>query len=131
VGVGDRRRLHGRDRRPAGGDERAVAAALAARERRAEARRIVERDPALARELRIGRPDLPREYDDGGLVDLNSAPAALIARICDIPRDLADRIVAARAAGAPFVRVDDAFTFTDIPVELWDRIRDRAVTLPQ
>ncbi len=108
----------------------AVTAALAARERRAEARRIVERDPELARELRIGRPDLPREYDDGGLVDLNSAPAAQIARRCDIPRELAERIVAARRAGAPFARVDDAFTYTDIPVGLWDRIRERAVALP-
>lgn len=42
-----------------GGVDPAIAAALERRQRRAEARRILEQDPALARELRIGRPDLP------------------------------------------------------------------------
>lgn len=109
----------------------AVAAALGARSRREEARRIVERDPPLARDLRIGRPDLPREYDDGGLVDLNAATAAAIAASCEIDLELARRIVDSRGArGVPFASVEDAFTYTDIPVELWDRIRDRSVVLP-
>ena len=34
----------------------------------------------MARDLRIGRPDLPRHYDDDGLVDVNSAPAETIAK---------------------------------------------------
>lgn len=109
----------------------AVAAALAARSRRAEARRLIERDLALARDLRIGRPDLPRDYDDGGLVDLNAAPAEVIAQACGVDLVHARRIVEARtAAGVAFVRVDDAFAYTDIPVDLWDRIRDRSVVLP-
>ena len=33
----------------------------------------------LAQELKIGRPDLPRDYDDGGLVDVNHVPAAILA----------------------------------------------------
>lgn len=114
---------------PAGTDP-AVAAVLAARSRRADARRIVADDPLLARELRIGRPDLRRDYDDGGLVDLNSAPAAVIAHVCGLDGVMAERIVAARAAaGVPFSQVDDAFAYTDIPVDLWDRVRDRAVTV--
>src|SRR5690606_39982870 len=28
----------------------------------------------LAKRLAIGRPDLPRQFDDGGLIDLNHAP---------------------------------------------------------
>lgn len=43
------------------------------------ARHIVQTNPALARELRIGRPDLPREYDDDGLVDVNCVPGAVLA----------------------------------------------------
>ena len=43
--------------------------------KREEAREIARRDPQMARDLRIGRPDLPRQYDDGGLVDVNSAPS--------------------------------------------------------
>lgn len=114
---------------PAGTDP-AVAAVLAARARRAEARRIVADDPLLARDLGIGRPDLPRGYDDGGLVDLNSAPAAAIAAVCGLDPAVADRLVEARdAAGIPFAQVDDVFAYTDIPVDMWDRIRDRAVAI--
>jgi len=46
----------------------ALAAAIACRQRRQQARQLLANDPGLARELRIGRPDLPRDYDDGGLV---------------------------------------------------------------
>lgn len=112
---------------PAGTDP-ALAAVLSARARRADARRIVADDPLAARELRIGRPDLRRDFDDGGLVDLNSAPAAAIAQVCGLDPALAERIVTARA-GTMFAQVDDVFAFADIPVELWDRIRDRAVTV--
>ncbi|MHA6793120.1 ComEA family DNA-binding protein [Pseudonocardia bannensis] len=115
---------------PVHSSDPAVAAALAARTRRDEARRLAAADPLLARELRIGRPDLPRDYDDGGLVDLNSAPAEVIADLCGIDPGIARRIVEARTtAGVPFAHVDDAFAYTDIPVALWDRIRDRAVIL--
>lgn len=116
------------DVRPA---DPAVVAVLDARRRRDDARRIVARDPRMARELRIGRPDLTRTFDDGGLVDLNSAPASVIADACGIDPAVAGRLVDARvAAGTPFVRVDDAFTYSDVPIELWDRIREHAVVVP-
>jgi DNA uptake protein ComE-like DNA-binding protein len=130
-----RRRVYGLPdpvRAPAGvqSSDPAVAAALAARSRRDEARKLAEVDPLLARELRIGRPDLSRTYDDGGLVDVNSAPAAVVADVCGVDPAIAHRIVEARAAaGAPFARVEDIFVYTDIPVELWDRIREHAVVL--
>lgn len=115
---------------PPAGTDPAVAAALAARSRRADARRIVADDPRLARDLRIGRPDLPRDYDDGGLVDLNTAPARAIAALCGIDAGPAQQIADARAtAGVPFAEVDDVFAYTEIPVGLWDHIRDRGITL--
>ena len=70
----------------------------------------------MARELRIGRPDLPRTYDDGGLVDLNSAPAEAIANTCGIEIAVATLIVNARAAGITFTTIDDVFSFTEHPV---------------
>jgi DNA uptake protein ComE-like DNA-binding protein len=106
----------------------AVAAVLAARARRDEARRLAAADPQMARELRIGRPDLPRTYDDGGLVDLNSAPAEAIANTCGIETAVAALIVNARA-GITFTTIDDVFSLTDLPYPLWDRIRDRAVVI--
>ncbi|MFD2419432.1 hypothetical protein [Amycolatopsis pigmentata] len=109
----------------------AIQAALAARARREESRKLAANDPLLARELRIGRPDLARSYDDGGLVDLNNAPAAVIADTCDIPAEVADAIVDTRERrGEPFSTVDELFVLADLPVNTWDRIRDRAVLVP-
>lgn len=107
----------------------AIAAALAARARREEARRLAATDPQLARELRIGRPDLARDYDDGGLVDLNSASPEAIAATCGIDLASATLITDARAAGVGFSGVDDVFSLTAVPYPLWDRIRDRAVAI--
>lgn len=107
----------------------AVAEVLAARDRRQQARKLADADPLMARELRIGRPDLPRTYDDGGLVELNHAPASAIAEVCGIDPAIADNIVAAREARGGFLTVDDVFTAADIPITLWDIIRDRAIVI--
>lgn len=64
--------------------------------RRDESRRIAAKDPRLARELRIGRPDQPSSYDDGGLVDVNHAPIECLTAVGVIDDDLARRIVEAR-----------------------------------
>ncbi|SHL28556.1 hypothetical protein SAMN05443637_12363 [Pseudonocardia thermophila] len=109
----------------------AVAAALAARKRRQETRALIAGDPQLARELRIGRPDLPgRQYDDGGLVDLNNAPGWVIAQVCDIDRAVAEHIVRVRMMSGPFTTVDDVLALADVPYPLWDRVRERAVVIP-
>jgi hypothetical protein len=107
-----------------------IQVALAARARREEARKLATDDPLLARELHIGRPDLTRTYDDGGLVDLNSAPATVIAETCGVPADVATTIAAAvNQRGEPFINVDELFVMADLPVSTWDRIRDRAILL--
>lgn len=74
----------------------AVAAARATALRRVQARRIAETDPTLARDLGIGRPDVRRDYDDGGLVDVNRVPAEVLRRALDWTRDEAQAVVAAR-----------------------------------
>lgn len=114
----------------AGAADPAVAAVLAARARRAEARAIVAKDHLMARELGIGRPGHQRAYDDGGLVDLNSAPAATVATTCGIPVTVAELLVQAREArGGSFSDVSEALILAEIPVQLWEQIRDRAVVL--
>ncbi|SDC27242.1 hypothetical protein [Actinokineospora iranica] len=102
----------------------AIAQVLAARTRRAQARHLVETDPLMARELHIGRPDLDTTYDDGGLVDLATAPAPVIAEVCGLTAEESDRIAAARGT---FTNIDELLVLTDLPVHTWDRIRDRAV----
>ena len=54
-----------------------MAAAKDKLERRKEARHLLASNPALARDLKIGRPDLPRDYDDGGLVDVSHVPVGV------------------------------------------------------
>lgn len=108
----------------------ALTAALEARQRRVHARQIAARDPLLARDLKIGRPDLPHTFNDGGLVDLNSASAQTIAQTCDLPRTIGEDIEAARPPGG-FMAVDDVFSLAEVPLAAWDIIRDRAVVIPR
>jgi hypothetical protein len=108
-----------------------VAAHLAARARRDEARALAQSDPVLAHDLRIGRPDLPREYEDGGLIDLNSAPAHAIARACSIEPSLAERIVAVRQELGSFSSLDEVFVFAEVEQGTAARIRDYALLLPR
>ena len=35
----------------------------------------------------------------------------------------------ARQAAGRFAAVDDVFSWTDLPVEVWDRVRDRGIVL--
>ncbi len=74
---------------------------------RAEARELAARDPARARELHIGRPDLWRDFDDGGLVDVNHAPSHILATLPGMTAELADKAVQLREQRGSFVSADD------------------------
>jgi len=99
-------------------------------DRRAYARGILETDPLLAYELRIGRPDLPRDFDDGGLIDVNHVSAASIARLPDVSDDMASRIVSARESVGGFSSVDDMSVVLGCPPQQLDRLRDFFVCVP-
>jgi hypothetical protein len=112
------------------GTDRAVAQALAARTRREDARALAERDPMLARDLNIGRPDRPREYDDGGLVDLNSAPAGVLMSVCGLDSEAAERLVATRELfPTGFSSIDELLVYAELPDG--GVLRDRGVLLPR
>lgn len=104
----------------------AVRHVLKARTKRAQARDLASTDPLMARELRIGRPDLSGDYDDGGLIDIASAPGSVIAQVLELSPEQAAEIVAARDTA---ITVDDLFSLADLPTSAWDRIRDRAVII--
>ena len=116
--------------RPATTDDPTVARALERRSRRAEARALVEKDRGLARELGIGRPDLGRGYDDGGLVDVNTASAELLARVCDMDLRDAERVVEARALhGGRFFSMGDVFVDVALPLGAEEELRERGIAL--
>lgn len=105
----------------------AMAAALAARELRQQARTILASDAVLARELRIGRPDLPREFDDGGLIDVNHVPEqVLVDRLGMSPAE-AGRVVEARGRVGGFSSPEELGVFADVEDSTIDVIRDRLI----
>jgi DNA uptake protein ComE-like DNA-binding protein len=108
---------------------RAVAGVLVARQKRAEARAMAAHDPQMARDLRVGRPDLPRHYDDGGLIDVNSAPAEVIGRGLGLTQAQAEHIVEVRRQLGKFERVDDLVTLADLEPSVYDAAQERIILL--
>lgn len=106
-----------------------VAAALAARERREQARMVAVQDPALSRELRIGRPDLQRDFDDGGLVDVNSVPTAILIDKLGLSSAQAAQVIDARERLGGFSGPEELSAFGEIPEALVETIGDRLLFL--
>src|SRR6266516_5490383 len=77
-------------------DRQDVEMARGRMKRRQQAREIARGNPVLARELRIGRPDLARDYDDGGLVDVNKVPGEFLQSQLGLSADEAAAVIAAR-----------------------------------
>jgi hypothetical protein len=108
----------------------ALVAALQARQRREEARAIAARDVHLARELRIGRPDLPRQFEDGGLVDLNHAPVPVMVQLLGLSESDAAQVIEARDRIGGFSSAEEVIAYADLSPSLVDGIRERLVFLP-
>ncbi|GAA4590695.1 hypothetical protein BJY16_000030 [Actinoplanes octamycinicus] len=114
-------------------EDPALAAARWRARRREEARQLQASQPALASELLIGRPDLPhRQYDDGGLIDVNHVSAEWIAGGLQLDLSLADQIVAAREARGGFSTPDELVVYCDgITPERLALFRDRLIFIPR
>lgn len=107
----------------------AIARSLAARERRAEAAAISAKDPGLARDLRIGRPELARQFDDGGLIDVNHVPESVLVSHLGLSHDQARAVVEARDTIGGFESVAELCSLANLPPNTVDVVRDRVVTL--
>ena len=100
---------------------------LADRER---ARRLAREQPALARELGVGRPDLAGAQD-AGLIDVNAAPAATLTRLPGIGEAAAHQIVELRDGGDGFSSVEDLGAALDLNAGVVEELRDRVVCVPR
>ncbi|MCD6638900.1 MAG: helix-hairpin-helix domain-containing protein [Nocardioides sp.] len=114
---------------PANLNDHAVAEVQRRRQLRSEARALVQRDPQMARDLRVGRPDLVRQYDDGGLVDINSAPAVVLVRSLGLTEAQAAHIVEARDSLGRFAQPDDLVTLAGLDQRRYDDIRELVILL--
>ena len=105
----------------------AVAQAQGRIDRRKDARHLLATRPDLARDLKIGRPDLPREYDDGGLVDVNHVPGPVLSGALELtPAEVSD-VLAARDKLGRFGSADELCAYTSLAPDRVDELRDLMV----
>lgn len=95
---------------------------------RERARQLAHDNPALAKEVGVGRPDLPKAQD-GGVVDVNNAPAAVLSRLPGVDDALAAKIVEARTHG--FSSVEDLGLALDLDGDTVEALRNDVVFLPR
>lgn len=93
-------------------------------------RELAADDPARARQMGVGRPDLPGSFD-AQLVDLNSASAKLIASVCGVSAATAERVVTARDQTGDFSSVEDLDLLVDLPTHEVARLKDTGVCVPR
>ena len=97
-------------------------------ERRTEGKRLAARDPRLAREVGVGRPDLPGA-EDFGLVDVNHVSQEALCRLPGITPEMARRIAETRESIGLFKSAEDLGISVDLSPSLVDDIREYAVFL--
>jgi hypothetical protein len=102
----------------------AVAVARSRIERRNEARHLIATNPSLARDLKIGRPDLPRDYDDGGLVDVNHVPGRVLASALGLKLSEVNDVTATRDRLGRFSSADELCAYTQLSPDRVDELRD-------
>ncbi len=96
---------------------------------RSQARRIARENPALAREIGIGRPDRSGAAD-AGLVDVNNASLTALLTLPGVDDGLATQIVEAREKVHGFSSVEDMGVALDLDGNLVDGLREQTVFLP-
>ncbi|TVZ04454.1 hypothetical protein EAS64_19000 [Trebonia kvetii] len=113
---------------PAAGGMRASELALVtARARlrsRQQARELADSNPALARELGIGRPDIPHEYDDGGLVDVNHVPGSVLASSLGMTAAESASVISVRQELGRLAGPEELTACTDLAPDRVDALAD-------
>jgi hypothetical protein len=108
-------------------------AAQAGEQRLEDRRRALElarRDPALAREMGIGRPD-EKGAIDVGLVDVNNASAIALMKLPGVDGDVATQIIEAREKVGGFSSLEDMGETLDLDGHLVEGLRGEVVFLPR
>ncbi len=108
----------------------ATAAAEQRLEDRREALDLARSNPALAREVGLGRPDRPGA-DDEGLVDVNNASVTALLDLPGIDGDTATRIVETRERVGGFSSLEDCGATLDLAGDVVEGLRGRVVFLPR
>ncbi|SCG54947.1 BTAD domain-containing putative transcriptional regulator [Micromonospora inositola] len=100
------------------------------RVRREQARYLLYHYPAARQELHIGRPDLRRTFDDGGLVDINAVGERGLAGLPGMTAAQARQVAMDRWLRGPFGSMEELAARCLLPPLLTDSLRDLLVFLP-
>jgi len=134
IAIAYRQRVFPTDRIEAGSGQGAgqpllpgVQAAQERRHKRAQYRSLAATDAVLAREMKLGRPDLVPAFDDGGLVDLNALDASALERYAGVTAVEAASIVSTRDKLGHLSSVDELIVHGDLTLATAERLREHAV----
>ncbi|MGC4887887.1 BTAD domain-containing putative transcriptional regulator [Micromonospora sp. DT227] len=100
------------------------------RQRREHARHLLHHYPSARAELRIGRPDLPRAYDDGGLVDVNSVADPTILGLPGLSPAQARHVVLDRRLRGPYGSLEELAGRCHLPSSTTEPLRELLLFLP-
>jgi hypothetical protein len=104
--------------------EHALAAAQARMHLRRQARELAGHNPVLARDLRIGRPDIPHDYDDGGLVDVNHVPGDVLVSSLGLTPAESAAIITARDQLGRFGSPEELSVYAQLSPDREEALRD-------
>jgi DNA uptake protein ComE-like DNA-binding protein len=94
---------------------------------RSKARRLLIDNPPLAQELKIGRPDLNTNFDDGGLIDVNHVPVSYLTSLPGFDNELAHTVVEMRESVGGFDSLDDMGVLLNLAPQRLESARERAI----
>jgi hypothetical protein len=116
---------------PLNPNQEALAMIAQQRSRRAEARQLAASDPMSAKQLGIGRRDIPaRQYDDGGLIDINRVPAEIFTQFSGVTAEMAAHIVTVRESlGGLFSSVEEFMATAELPPDIYEEVSEYAIVL--
>ncbi|MFI7219198.1 BTAD domain-containing putative transcriptional regulator [Micromonospora maritima] len=98
--------------------------------RREQARYLLHHYPSARRDLRIGRPDLLREFDDGGLVDVNAVPDAVFASLPGLTAEQRRQVAVDRWLRGPFGSLEQLVARCQLPPAATGALREVLLFLP-
>ena len=108
----------------ASASELALTTARARMHRRQQARQLAHDNPVLARELAIGRPDVPHDYDDGGLVDVNHVPDDVLASSLGLTPAESAAVAATRDQLGKFSSPEELSAYAQLAPDRVETVRD-------
>ncbi|WP_431931659.1 BTAD domain-containing putative transcriptional regulator [Micromonospora sp. RP3T] len=98
--------------------------------RREQARHLLHHYPAARTELRIGRPDLLRGYDDGGLVDVNAVPEPVLATLPGLTAEQCRQLAVDRWLRGPYGSLEELAGRCHLPSSTTEPLRELLLFLP-